>query len=556
MGYSYVFNPLAGAFDTVQDLQTVTAADTVFTPPTGAIAFSDAFTEASTTLLNAHTPNVGTSYSLVSSTGSATFSVYAATALKPTTTVANSGCLYVANTTLPASDMEVSIRIVTVATFDNTIGLVFRHKDSNNFYLLTVSSSYQATRLYKKVAGTWTDLGLMNSLIVGTNGDTWKARIVGSTIAVYRNDILLKLVTDTSISGSGLGGISAGTIGQNAIDDVSTIWQLDDFKVQNFSNGGSNELGINIVGSIYASNQVLGNGSFTTLKPAFSFSGDDDTGIYRSANNTIGFATAGTERMTIGTSLVTTTPFRTGDASASAPAYSFSNSTSSGMYYAAGQLYWSIFGNQKMRLTNTGQLALNGYSVSSNLSIACPKAVYNDGGEEGGFLTASNITGAYGGFYCPDASNSVSMYSLSDIDFLSGFYGDYTTSNMNFVVGGNNFLADAGNLTFSFVTATTSNGGNVSITAGNTSGTGATGGIVTIASGNNTGTSVYSKVSIQPNTGSIAVFGATGRAQATTGITGATVGGTGGTSITTTSTFDGYTIAQVVAALRQFGWLA
>jgi hypothetical protein len=209
-----------------------------------------------------------------------------------------------------------------------------------------------------------------------------------------------------------------------------------------------------------------------------------------------------------------------------------------------------------MRLTNSGQLALNGYTVYSNMSIACPKAVYNDGGEEGGFLTTSNVTGAYGGFYCPDASSSLLMYSLSNLDFSSGYYGDYSTSDINFTVGANNFFADAGNLTFSFVAATTSNGGNVSITAGDTAGTGATGGIVTIASGSNTGTSVYSKVSIQPNTGSVAVFGATGRGQATTAITGATVGGTGGTSITTTSTFDGYTIAQAVAALRQFGWLA
>jgi hypothetical protein len=44
--------------------------------------------------------------------------------------------------------------------------------------------------------------------------------------------------------------------------------------------------------------------------------------------------------------------------------------------------------------------------------------------------------------------------------------------------------------------------------------------------------------------------------QPTTAITGATIAGSGGTNITTNSTFDGYTLAQVVKALRDAGLLA
>jgi hypothetical protein len=44
--------------------------------------------------------------------------------------------------------------------------------------------------------------------------------------------------------------------------------------------------------------------------------------------------------------------------------------------------------------------------------------------------------------------------------------------------------------------------------------------------------------------------------QPTTGISGATFVADSGGSIHPTSTFDGYTIAQVVAALRQLGILA
>lgn len=54
----------------------------------------------------------------------------------------------------------------------------------------------------------------------------------------------------------------------------------------------------------------------------------------------------------------------------------------------------------------------------------------------------------------------------------------------------------------------------------------------------------------------IGMFGATPTTQFTTGTAGATRTGGGGTTVTDTDTFDGYTIAQVVKALRNLGVLA
>ena len=74
--------------------------------------------------------------------------------------------------------------------------------------------------------------------------------------------------------------------------------------------------------------------------------------------------------------------------------------------------------------------------------------------------------------------------------------------------------------------------------------------------GGSTGTD-YGLVVIQPNTtGPIGVFGSSGSVQINTGGAAATISGSGGTAITTNSLFDGYTIAQVVKALRTYGWLA
>lgn len=54
----------------------------------------------------------------------------------------------------------------------------------------------------------------------------------------------------------------------------------------------------------------------------------------------------------------------------------------------------------------------------------------------------------------------------------------------------------------------------------------------------------------------IGLYGVTPVVQPTTGVTGATRVGGGGTALTDTDTFDGYTLAQVVKALRNIGALA
>jgi hypothetical protein len=54
----------------------------------------------------------------------------------------------------------------------------------------------------------------------------------------------------------------------------------------------------------------------------------------------------------------------------------------------------------------------------------------------------------------------------------------------------------------------------------------------------------------------LAFWNATPIVQPTTSVGSATVVGGGGTNVTTTDTFDGYTIAQVVKALRNSGLLA
>jgi hypothetical protein len=78
-----------------------------------------------------------------------------------------------------------------------------------------------------------------------------------------------------------------------------------------------------------------------------------------------------------------------------------------------------------------------------------------------------------------------------------------------------------------------------------------------------TGTSTFNNVEITGNTGignagtdTIGFYGATKIARPTTAVAAATTVAGSGTAVTEDSTFDGYTIAQVVKALRNLGLIA
>lgn len=616
MGYSYVFNPLAGAFDTVQDFQTVTAPDNAYIAPTGPVVFSDSFTEASNTLLNLHTPNVGTSWSLALSTGGATYTVNNTGTLQPTSTLLNVGCLYLANNASPSAAVEVGVTLPAVVSATNVVGLVFRYVDANNFYLLTISGTAANTVLWKKVAGVWSSLAASINNVNATN--TVKVRAVGSNIVVYVADIAVITRVDTSITGAGLCGISAGTIGQNVTDDVSNTWRLDSFYVQNYaSSGGNNTNAINATGDITASGQFIGSNANSRLTPPFTFAGDLDTGIYRSAPDNLSIVTGGQTRATFNTSSFSVSgPCYVSNGSATAPTLSFGSDSNTGFYnYAADTIGIATGGGVRWLVNVTGILSTPSASISGTPDIATYNPVTNSGGGSAGFQvfnTADYISTYLRAF---EYTSGGGIYGEGKLFFQSGI--DYTSPNLpgiEFNITATNYNSTIGdfNVSFGAVGGTSGGninltggastysgyGGNITLTAGSSadiqggavtliSGTGPNGGNTSIEGGygsaGNGGTlylvgggsgngpgyggtvwisggytgSNYGPVVIQPNTtGPVSVFGATGSVQITTTGPSASLAPGTGTAIKDDDTFDGYTVAQVVAALRTYGWLA
>jgi hypothetical protein len=618
VGYSYVFNPLAGAFDTVQNLQTVRAPDNAYIPPTGPTVFSDTFTEASTTLLNLHTPNVGTNWSLALSTGGATYSVFNNGTVRPTTTLGNVGCLYLANNVAPAAAVEVSITASTVFTGSMVVGLVFRYVNSNNFYLLTLSSTPANCILYKKVAGVWTNLG--QTSIGMAIGAVWRVRAVGSNIVVYANDVIVKITSDTGITAAGLCGLSAGTIGQNATDDVSNGWQLDNFSVTNYaSSGGLVTNGINVTGDIQASGQILGHAQNSAIYPAISFAGDTNTGFYVPSADQLSVTTGGVLRATFNSAgFVLAGPCLTIAGTASAPSYSFVGDNNTGFYNPTGdQLGVAIGGALQWSFDSSGRFFTpDALTPGGAFDILTSDQISNSGGDVGGFVVFNSSDYLYTRFKAPNLSDGAGIFGEGKLFFTSGEnyeestypgidfnilatgYGtqtgnfnitiqpvdDATGGSFNLLAGNSNYggnggsvnlvagqssdleggtviiyagagLLDGGNVDIKGGNGETSSGGDVFITGGNTEIADA-GGQVVIAGGFDDDGG-YGQVQLQTSTsGPIAVFGTGGSIQATTSGALATFTANSGTTINSASTFDGYTIAQVVKALRNYGWLA
>jgi hypothetical protein len=91
--------------------------------------------------------------------------------------------------------------------------------------------------------------------------------------------------------------------------------------------------------------------------PSYNFDGDEDTGMYRSGDNNIGFSTNGIQRVVIAETLVDfNVPLRARTTDlAAAPSYSWDGDTGTGMYEAAASaIGFATGGTERWRINSTG----------------------------------------------------------------------------------------------------------------------------------------------------------------------------------------------------------
>jgi len=93
--------------------------------------------------------------------------------------------------------------------------------------------------------------------------------------------------------------------------------------------------GANVITQKWTENQTCAKVGTAAL-PSFSFFEDNNTGMYRSAADTLAWSTNGTLRLSLNTTALTNTlPYYAPDGSHSAPSYSFASDTDTGFYRSA-----------------------------------------------------------------------------------------------------------------------------------------------------------------------------------------------------------------------------
>jgi len=200
-----------------------------------AVIFQDSFTESSDTDLDSHTPDVGTSWTNVWQTSSSAKFVVGGTDgyAENYGNLNDEGVIYSADATYPDANYKVSVKVNAGFTGTARLYLVARMTDQENMYALRLTTGATATRLYKKVSGTWTAMGSLNT--DPSVGDVVTLAVNGSSISYYYNGVLQDTQTDTSLTSAGKAGIAAGGGAELAAstDDTSTSSQIDSFIVEN-----------------------------------------------------------------------------------------------------------------------------------------------------------------------------------------------------------------------------------------------------------------------------------------------------------------------------------
>jgi hypothetical protein len=110
----------------------------------------------------------------------------------------------------------------------NDAGIVLRYQDQNNFYLLALSDDSGANptanmRLFKRVAGTFTQLGSSVNITFARNVDTPRFRLTasGTSLIAYFNGVAQISVTDSAISAAGGIGARSSSASADTFADLS-----------------------------------------------------------------------------------------------------------------------------------------------------------------------------------------------------------------------------------------------------------------------------------------------------------------------------------------------
>jgi hypothetical protein len=226
--------------------------------------------------------------------------------------------------------------------------------------------------------------------------------------------------------GSDVVGLSTGGSERVRVDASGNVGIGTSSPAQKLSVTGN----IAATGSIDCGTQFLGLSTDSATAPSFSFTDDTDTGIFRTSANSLGLTTGGTVRLTLSTSaLVSTLPFDAPAGTAAAPAFTFSSDTDTGIFRpSTNTLAFTEGGAEAMRIDSSGNLLVG---ITSNLNngkvtVRTPTS-FTGVGFRSDSSTAASTTWSH--FYGTSSGNSVANITImgnGNITNANNSYGPYS----------------------------------------------------------------------------------------------------------------------------------
>lgn len=205
------------------------------------VIFQDSFTGSSGTLLQSHTPDVGTSWSEIIDNGrDIRIGPHPTNNIEVTSNGSNVGTLYQANATYNTADYDVSADVLWSGGDSNyTRTLAARIQDANNMYTLVYGANI--FQLWKRTSGTWSLLASGSSYPSGDTssapyiGDNVRLRVQGNVISGFINNTEVVSTTDSDHTNAGVAGVGFGYVNDSS-DDSGTGVDTDNFLVQTIDN--------------------------------------------------------------------------------------------------------------------------------------------------------------------------------------------------------------------------------------------------------------------------------------------------------------------------------
>ncbi len=238
-----------------------------------------------------------------------------------------------------------------VALRGRSIVTPFNPTDGQTIWWVTASNEFQlSSDILTQAAGALVGLQPGTepapSLFFKTDTDTGFYRAGANRLAATAGGSLCVEFTNSQLQAQPL---SAAQPSYSFLGDINTgIYNPtnDEFGI---ATNGTERLVITNTLARFAGVLTSANGS--SGAPAYSFTADPDTGMYRSAADTLDFVTNATKQLEIGTVSVhaylplIAPNISVDDGTAASPAYSFTSESTLGMYrFGAGQLGWSSAG--------------------------------------------------------------------------------------------------------------------------------------------------------------------------------------------------------------------